>query len=69
MNRQHAENLKRNIRAQFSEAEIRLMFGRRLDEELFADVGKCLMSKEMIEHTDEHISIWLGFEHVLGIEK
>lgn len=46
--------------------ELREMFGKRLDDELFASVGVLQMSVAQQRNCAPHIAVWVGYELLMG---
>jgi hypothetical protein len=58
-----------DIRAQYSEEQIRTWFKNRTNEELFESVGYKAMPVMVLKTAPKHIPVWKGYELVMGIEK
>ena len=56
-------NLKHQITSLYSEDELRRIFALRLDDEMFAEVGRKLGEKAWGK--DYHLRVWAGMEFLV----
>ncbi len=59
----------KKIRRDYTEQEIRELFVKRLDDDLFASVGASASPINVQRTAPPHVLVWLGFEKILGINK
>ena len=66
------EKAKQEIKSEFSETELRNIFAKRLDDELFDSIGKIILpdkKQRKIQQTAPYLLTWTGFEELCGVNE
>lgn len=61
----NARNLKNEIRRTHSVEDLRRIFGKKLDDAMFARVGRTLMNADALPEDKKHLPVWAGYEFLI----